>query len=311
MISQSSLIVSLIVLCPCILAAQGELPNDSLAYTVDVECGGYGSGFFLRTDSNVYLVTARHVIFSEPQTTPPQQGQSKGSSPPVPRQLLCQLAGLDQHSAGQQDRRRRNWFMVDMKALMQNDEIKLSETADVATIHIGTIAPIAGTLPLSSPDSKEKPKPQWVNFVSGVELVEHVESLLAFRLESLQRWEQIATGDDIYVFGYPKSIGIPQNLQLDYNLPLVRKGIVAQEDNSPRNVVLDCLVFPGNSGGPVIKITHSQSKSAVLVIGIVTQYVPIQELWANALLKYTHYQVHNSGYSIAEPIDNVLELVSK
>ena len=64
--------------------------------------------------------------------------------------------------------------MVDMKALMQNDEIKLSETADVATIHIGTIAPIAGTLPLSSPDSKEKPKPQWVNFLSGVELVEHV-----------------------------------------------------------------------------------------------------------------------------------------
>jgi hypothetical protein len=197
--------------------------------------------------------------------------------------------------------------MVDMKTLQKNGDIKMSEFADLTAVRIGTVSQAAGVLPLSLDDSQGKPKQLWVNLIAGVELVEHVESLFAFRLDSLRRWSEVGIGDDIYVFGYPKSIGIPQNLQLDYNLPLVRKGIVAQKDNSPRNIVLDCLVFPGNSGGPVIKIDHGRPS----VVGVITQYVPIQELWANTLLKYTYYQVQNSGYSIAEPMDDVLDLLSR
>lgn len=285
-------IILLTLLSSGLLVGQRNLPSDSLAYTVNFDCGGLGSGFLLRTDTKVYLVTARHALFTEP---------------PAPRKLRCETAGMDQHSPTSMDRRRRNWFMMDIQQLQSN--VKVSDTNDVAVIEIGDVVSSAPANPIQteflqlySPNSPKTAKPEWVHFANGVGLQEHVDKLLAFRLDSVEMLQQVGVGDSIYVFGYPSSIGIPQKIQLDYNMPLVRTGIVSQKNNSPRNIVLDCFAFPGNSGGPVVGVKHEKHGDKVIILGIVVQFVPV--VLENALLK-------NSGYSIAEPMDSVLELLGK
>ena len=118
-------------------------------------------------------------------------------------------------------------------------------------------------------------------------------------------------GNDVYVLGYPSSIGIQQQPQIEYNSPLLRKGIVAGMNETNKTIVLDCLTFFGNSGGPVVQTVHEGLTTKFDVIGVVSQYIPFTETWVNMTLNYSNMQVHNSGYSIAEPMDSVLELIGK
>ncbi len=116
-------------------------------------------------------------------------------------------------------------------------------------------------------------------------------------------------GDDIYVFGYPSSIGLQQAPQIDYNSPLIRRGIIAGLHDATSTIVLDCMTFHGNSGGPVLEVTRQGLVTNFRIIGVISQYVPVLETWVNVSQSYPNSQLYNSGYSIAEPIDPVLELV--
>jgi hypothetical protein len=136
--------------------------------------------------------------------------------------------------------------------------------------------------------------------------------LLSVAMASIKKFDEVFTANDIYIMGYPPSIGIQQQPQIDYNAPLLRKGIVAGINQSNKTIVLDCLSFFGNSGGPVLQVIHENFTSIRFdVIGIVIQYVPFTETWVNTTISYSNFQVHNSGYSIAEPMDSVLELIEK
>jgi hypothetical protein len=46
------------------------------------------------------------------------------------------------------------------------------------------------------------------------------------------------------------------------------------------------------------------------IIGVVSQYIPIAETCQNRALNFTNLQLYNSGYSVAVPMDMVLELVN-
>jgi hypothetical protein len=48
-----------------------------------------------------------------------------------------------------------------------------------------------------------------------------------------------------------------------------------------------------------------------IIIGVVSQYVPVAEQWVNTTQNYANWQLYNSGYTIAEPMDPVLELVGR
>ena len=51
---------------PTDVRAQAFLPEDNLAYPVQVAMtGGGGSGFFVRRDRTLYFVTAGHVLFDQ------------------------------------------------------------------------------------------------------------------------------------------------------------------------------------------------------------------------------------------------------
>jgi len=74
-------------------------------------------------------------------------------------------------------------------------------------------------------------------------------------------------------------------------------------------IVVDCPVYWGNSGGPATQLKFLQNPRVPTLIGVVVEMVPVQERWRS--LEYQNANVHlqNAGYAIVEPMDFVLELV--
>jgi hypothetical protein len=284
-------------ICQRPMTAQRAIPDDNLAYPVLVnltDCSNNittskGSGFFLSTGTAVYLVTARHVLFNEP--VPPTQTRS----------LLCKKAELLSYSKDPKDKQ-PNHLEVDLQSLNDAGRVKAHATHDVAVAQIGTVTKtvqaensgLAGT------------------FLPGIRAIQMSPSgLLSAGVADVKKLNEVLTADDIYVFGYPSSIGIQQAPQIDYNSPLIRKGIIAGVNDAKRTIILDCLTFHGNSGGPVLEATRQAFNSKFNIIGVISQYVPVTETWVNATQNYANLQVYNSGYSIAEPMDVVLELIGQ
>ena len=52
--------------------------------------------------------------------------------------------------------------------------------------------------------------------------------LLGVGLETIKPFEQVLTGNEVIVFGYPTSLGLAQFPQIDTHRPLLRKGIVGR-----------------------------------------------------------------------------------
>lgn len=71
--------------------------------------------------------------------------------------------------------------------------------------------------------------------------------------------EDYFEGKEIYTLGYPSAIGV--DLQ---HHAFLRKGIIAWVDKSARKenkkILIDCNIFPGNSGGPVFSSSKNQGQ---------------------------------------------------
>jgi uncharacterized protein (DUF39 family) len=129
---------------------------------------------------------------------------------------------------------------------------------------------------------------------------------------SIDTFTNVVVGTDVYLFGYPSSIGLAAMSQLDSMRPLMRRGIVAGLNYHPtQRLVLDCPSYPGNSGGQVLEKVLDGNIIQLAVIGIVTECVPFAETWENRQFGYSNHTISNSGYSIAEPIDAILALLSQ
>lgn len=263
-------------------AAVGHaIPDDSLSYTVQVSFAGKprASGFYLRTAQAVYFVTAWHVLNDE--TT---------------GKLRFAEATLLSYARDPKDPG-RNQLRLDLASLEKAGEIKSDPDRDVVAVRIATIQ---GSGPVA-PITMDK----------AVKSVERAASgLLAISASSVHRFAEVLVGNDVYIFGYPESLGVKDVPQIDYERPLLRKGIVAGLNPKSRVIILDCPVYGGNSGGPVLQVeeldpVHRQFR----LIGIVRQFVPYEEDWLNLSQKYVNVTRSNSGYSVAEPVDSLLKLV--
>lgn len=295
-----------LTLFPPLLFAQRAIPDDNLAYPVQVtlsDCGSgissiEGSGFFLNTGSAVYLVTARHVLFNE---TRPAQGNQ-------PRSPQCGLAALLSYSKNPKERI-PNRFELNLRTLWRAGNVKPHATHDVAVIKIGVDGPPAG--PPKGTARKAAPGGM-LSLEPGVVVSSRAPSgILTADLDAIARMGSVLVANDIYVMGYPASIGIRRLPQIEYDVPLVRKGIVSAINRGKRTIILDCFVANGNSGGPVLEVTHEGFRNHFTIIGVVTQIIPAVETWVNRPFGYSNEQIHNSGYAVAEPMDFVLQLVGK
>jgi hypothetical protein len=124
--------------------------------------------------------------------------------------------------------------------------------------------------------------------------------------EGAKTLDQVIVGNDVMMFGYPTSLGLQQIPEIDPFRPLLRKGIVAGKNLQRRSLVLDCPAYFGNSGGPVFEIDRGPLQTSFHLIGIVKKYVPFTATDARTFMMQT-----NSGYSVATPLDAVLQLIGQ
>lgn len=105
------------------------------------------------------------------------------------------------------------------------------------------------------------------------------------------------------------SLGVSSLPQLDLARPLLRHGIVAAKNEALRTIIIDCPVYPGNSGGPVLEIEVDGAATHFHAIGVVSEFVPAAERWINDPYGYENIYLSNSGYSVVVPIDAVDEVI--
>jgi S1-C subfamily serine protease len=256
-----------------------RIPDDNLAYPVLVKIGtSSGSGFFLNTPTAVYLVTAYHVLYD--------------SSTSRPFASTAELASYPRNPADNG----RNVFAVDVAALDGAGEIKTDTTRDLAVFRIAL-----------SPEGSDTV--QALNAITIVSLSS--SGILGLGIQNVRLYADVLTSNDVFLFGYPVSLGLQHIPQIDYTRPLLRSGIVAGKNESLKTIILDCPVYPGNSGGPVLEVEEEGFRFHFRCIGVVTQYVPAVAPVVGTAPTSGAGAIVNSGYSVAASMDGVLALAQQ
>jgi hypothetical protein len=254
------------------------LPDDNLAYPVLLQLGdgSLGSGFYLGVDSGIYLVTARHVLYEDDGRTLRGPNLSAVSYPRDPSEKAS------------------NRCTIELLTLETTGNIRPHSERDVAVIRFGVVI-----------------SPNQVRFSPGVRELERTKSgIVIVNRSAVKLYDQVLVGNDFFLFGYPSSLGLKQIPQLDAARPLLRKGIIAGKNDALRNLILDCAVYPGNSGGPIVEVEQAGLTIHLATVGVVSQFVPVVENWINTMHRYSNIEIGNSGYSVATPIDYVLEVIA-
>jgi len=238
------------------------------------------AGFFFNTSSASFLVTARHVLFKEKTD-----------------QLIDVNAEIVSYAKDPADQT-KNIFALDLAALKKYGLIKRSADHDVAVLRVGAT-------------TKEDNR-SLVKVSEGVSAIQNAKTgILGVGESTAKRFSEVLTGNQVFIFGYPMSLGLRTIPQIDYAKPLLRSGIVAGTNEKLKTIILDCAAYGGNSGGPVLEVEVVESGTKYRVIGVVSQFVPAVETWTNFPHGYVNTNVYNSGYTVATPMDFVLDLVAQ
>jgi S1-C subfamily serine protease len=263
----------LAVQLPCGIArAQAFLPEDNLAYPVQILVpGGGGTGFFVRRDRELFLVTARHVLFD------PATGRLQ--SPEVTLRALSK------------DVRETAVTVIRVNAaqLQEEKEIRTDEPRDIAVVRIAALTR------------------DGLNTTPGVVIVEKSKgAMVVAPFDYLTRYDDVDISSQIFMFGYP-SVGLSAAPQIDHTRPLVRGGIVAGLNAALKTIIIDAPVNHGNSGGPVVQLSRTNK---LRIIGIATQYVPVPEDVVSLAPKDSTLILGNSGYGVVASADSIIEVIS-
>ncbi len=273
--------------------ASSALPEDYIRYPVMVafEDGRSGSGFYITDEQgSAFFVTARHLFFFDPE----KEGKTgvKGR--------LALLASYPREKNARFPIR----LQLELPFLQERGYLRAHAERDVMVVKVGNIA--------------ETPRGKALLFSPGVSLVAKPGeepgnvSLVGAQRDVIKLYAETAIGNEIFIFGYPTSLGIETYPQIDYTKPLLRKGIIAGVNEEKKSLILDCPVIYGNSGGPVVEservglteVRHS-------VVGMVSEFIPFDEKWYGINRPFNFRQIENSGYSVAIPMDVILELIQE
>jgi S1-C subfamily serine protease len=262
--------------------AQAYLPEDNLAYPVQVLAqGGGGSGFFVRRDRQLFLVTARHVLLD------PQTGQ-----------LWSREATL---RALSKDVKETAVTVIRLNAtqIQEAQQLRTDTLRDVAVMHLGSLTA------------------DGVDTTPGVVITDRSKGgIIVAPFEYLTRYTEVDISSQIFMLGYP-SIGVAGAAQIDRSRPLVRGGIVAGLNAALKTIIIDAPVNHGNSGGPVVQLSRT---NRLRIIGIATQFVPVPEdvLPLNpasasdtpASSSRSLLALGNSGYGVVASADAIIDLIT-
>jgi S1-C subfamily serine protease len=126
-----------------------------------------------------------------------------------------------------------------------------------------------------------------------------------------------AAGDGVYILGFPMGIAGEER-----NYVITRKGSIARITDylagAQATFLIDALIFPGNSGGPVfsaleaIAIQGTQAQNNVLLIGVVRAYLPYDDVAFSQQTKQPRVIFEeNSGLADVVPVDRIDETIKE
>jgi hypothetical protein len=258
-----------------------HLPDEFLCSPILIEHSkGLGTGFLILDTADFYFVTAKHNFIDNKTNI-----------------LLVEEASLTMYNedpvTGDKIKLKLNLKEADSLGYVYKKQYE-----DVLAIKIAYLEP--GQFKNSA-----------VIYYSFVTKETGSTFIKALPVEILLKYEDIHVGDEIYLFGYPTSIGLTQTPQFDYSKPLLRKGIVAGKYNAKKTLILDCPSYYGNSGGPVIvKMTEMFKNISIQyrLIGLTVEFIPYEEKWLNLNTHLINKDLFNSGYSVAISSSSIIEL---
>lgn len=253
-----------------------QIPEDNLSYPVLISIGqSTGTGFFLNTDTGTILITAKHVLYDQPTGVP-----------------FGTHAKITSYAKDHVDTE-KNVLVLDLQMLVNAGEVKFDSTLDIAAIRVGIV---------------DSTRSNWIKTPPGVTIEQATKTEIVgvgVGLENVRLFDDVMVSNKVFILGYPISLGLPHIPQLDYSAPLIRAGVVAGKNKKLKSIILDCAVYPGNSGGLVIEVEHQGFEYKFRVIGVVTQLVPTI---AQSINPAAPPVIVNSGYSVAASMDGVLAL---
>jgi len=127
--------------------------------------------------------------------------------------------------------------------------------------------------------------------------------------------QKISEGDRIFVLGFPMGL-----VDKERQYVICRGGYIARirdylEDRT-NDYLIDALVFPGNSGGPVIlcpapfSLKGTTSINRAVLIGIVKAYIPYRDVAVSPQTRAARILFQeNSGLAAVESASSILETV--
>ena len=262
-----------------------DLPFDYLRSSLLIRIGqGAGSGLCLSGSNGWYLVTAKHVILSDPNATIPSIQNL------VATQLVASIWWNQETQA--------NNLIVDLPSLIRFGDVRCSTNRDVAVIKFASF--------------NKDGVVQWIT--PAVSFGTNTPMILppVFPIANTRRFKDAKVANNVFTFGYPISVSATSP-RLRPDQPLIRKGILAGKNTVDRFLITDSPVYKGNSGGPVIIEEFSSGNGSISyaypIIGIAIEFVPFFEVWENRTMGYSHALASNSGYTIVEPIDTALDML--
>lgn len=122
-------------------------------------------------------------------------------------------------------------------------------------------------------------------------------------------------GDFGYILGFPMGL-----VGEERNFVVVRQATIARIRDYmagvSKEILMDCMIFPGNSGGPVVtkpeimSIEGTKSQDAAYLLGVVAQYIPYQDFAISLQTKRPRVVFEeNSGLASIVPIQYLVDLI--